>query len=159
MSETGIGASVTRKEDYRFLTGKGNYTDDINIYGQTHAYFVRSPHAHATLNSINTSAAAAAPGVVAVFTGDDLAADGIALYGRERVADENHVTGAARVLDRRGVAEQVAVVAVGHLVLHSDVGEYVEGEPAARDRGRRRGASAGGGGGCGARRGGRRGRH
>ena len=48
MSATGIGASVKRKEDIRFITGKGHYTDDINRPGQAHAYFVRSPHAHAT---------------------------------------------------------------------------------------------------------------
>ena len=74
---TGIGASVLRKEDRRFLIGKGRYTDDINVAGQTHAVFVRSPHAHATINSIKTDAARAAPGVVAVLTGTDLAADGI----------------------------------------------------------------------------------
>jgi carbon-monoxide dehydrogenase large subunit len=77
MAENGIGASVRRKEDNRFLIGKGNYTDDISVVGQTYAVFVRSPHAHATLNRIDTSAALAAPGVVAVFTGDDLVADGI----------------------------------------------------------------------------------
>ncbi len=58
MTENGIGVSVRRKEDNRFLTGKGSYTDDLNVAGQTHAYFVRSPHAHATLNSMDTSAAA-----------------------------------------------------------------------------------------------------
>ena len=51
MIENGIGASVRRKEDNRFLTGKGNYTDDVNVVGQTHAYFVRSPHAHAKINN------------------------------------------------------------------------------------------------------------
>src|SRR3954452_21285708 len=73
--ETGIGASVRRKEDYRFLTGSGKYTDDVQIHGQTYAYFLRSQHAHATILSIDKSAAASAPGVVAVFTGEDLAAD------------------------------------------------------------------------------------
>ncbi|MDE0732839.1 MAG: xanthine dehydrogenase family protein molybdopterin-binding subunit [Gammaproteobacteria bacterium] len=77
MVENGIGVSVLRKEDNRFLIGKGNYTDDINVAGQTHAYFLRSPHGHATIDSIDISAAAASAGVVAVFTGDDLAADGI----------------------------------------------------------------------------------
>ena len=77
MAENGIGASVRRKEDNRFLTGKGNYTDDINVVGQTYAYFVRSPYAHATLNGIDTSAASASDGVVGVLTGDDLAEDGI----------------------------------------------------------------------------------
>ncbi len=75
MSATGIGASVKRKEDIRFITGKGHYVDDINRPGQAYAYFLRSPHAHATINKIDASEAAKAPGVVAVFTGDDLAAD------------------------------------------------------------------------------------
>jgi carbon-monoxide dehydrogenase large subunit len=67
-----IGESVRRKEDVRFLTGAGNYTDDIVVHGQTHAVFVRSPHAHATINSVDTSAAAGMPGVVRIFTGADL---------------------------------------------------------------------------------------
>ena len=75
MSVTGIGASVRRKEDVRFVTGKGRYTDDINRPGQAHAYFLRSPHAHATINNIDLSAALKMPGVVAVYTGDDIAAD------------------------------------------------------------------------------------
>ena len=57
MAENGIGVSVKRKEDNRFLTGKGNYTDDINRPGQPFAVLVRSPHAHATINSIDISAA------------------------------------------------------------------------------------------------------
>ncbi len=77
MSETGIGASVIRKEDFRFLTGKGHYTDDINRPGQAHAFFLRSPHAHAEILKIETSAAHSMPGVLAVFTGADLAADKI----------------------------------------------------------------------------------
>ena len=75
MSETGIGASVRRKEDFRFITGKGRYTDDINRHGQAHAFFIRSPHAHATINGIDASAARKMKGVLAVLTGDDLAAD------------------------------------------------------------------------------------
>jgi carbon-monoxide dehydrogenase large subunit len=77
MSATGIGAPVRRKEDRRFITGKGHYTDDINRPGQTYAFFVRSPHAHATIKSIDSRAAAAMPGVVAVLTGAELAADKI----------------------------------------------------------------------------------
>ncbi len=76
MAENGIGVSVRRKEDRRFITGAGTYTDDINRPGQAHAYFVRSPHAHATLNGIDTSAAEAAPGVLAVLTGKDVADSG-----------------------------------------------------------------------------------
>jgi len=77
MSETGIGARVKRKEDHRFITGKGRYTDDINLKDQTYAYFVRSPHAHATIKSINTAKAKKMPGVVDIFTGADIAADKI----------------------------------------------------------------------------------
>jgi carbon-monoxide dehydrogenase large subunit len=77
MTATGVGASVKRKEDHRFITGKGRYTDDINLKGQTHAYFVRSPHAHATIKSINTKKAAGMPGVLGVFTGADVAEDKI----------------------------------------------------------------------------------
>ncbi len=77
MPEGGIGASVKRKEDFRFLTGRGNYTDDVVRAGQLHAHMLRSPHGHATLRSVDVSRAAAAPGVVAVLTGADADADGI----------------------------------------------------------------------------------
>ena len=77
MSATGIGAAVRRKEDQRFITGKGHYTDDVNRHGQTHAYFLRSPHAHANIRSIDMAAALDAPGVHAIYTGADLAADQI----------------------------------------------------------------------------------
>jgi carbon-monoxide dehydrogenase large subunit len=72
-----IGAPIRRREDYRFLTGQGTYTDDINRPGQLYAYILRSPHAHARINSIGTSGASAEAGVVAVFTSADMAADGI----------------------------------------------------------------------------------
>jgi carbon-monoxide dehydrogenase large subunit len=68
-----IGQSVKRKEDYRFLTGAGQFTDDVALQGQTHAYFLRSPHAHAKIRSIDLERARSAPGVIAVFTGEDLA--------------------------------------------------------------------------------------
>ncbi|MDX1715902.1 MAG: xanthine dehydrogenase family protein molybdopterin-binding subunit [Anderseniella sp.] len=77
MTETGIGARVKRKEDHRFITGKGRYTDDINLPGQTHAYFIRSPHAHAEIKKIDAKAALKLPGVVAVLTGDDVAKDSL----------------------------------------------------------------------------------
>ena len=77
MSGTGIGAAVRRKEDHRFITGKGHYTDDINRPGQAYAYFVRSPHAHATIESIDSKAASRMPGVVGVLTGAELAGDKI----------------------------------------------------------------------------------
>jgi carbon-monoxide dehydrogenase large subunit len=69
-----IGQSVVRREDYRFLTGQGQYTDDITLHGQTYAVFVRSPHAHARIVSVNTADASKAPGVLAVITGKDVAA-------------------------------------------------------------------------------------
>lgn len=77
MSDTGIGVAVKRVEDHRFLTGNGHYTDDINRPGQSYAWILRSPHAHANLYSIDTSAAETAPGVIAVFTGADMMADEI----------------------------------------------------------------------------------
>jgi carbon-monoxide dehydrogenase large subunit len=77
MSATGIGAAVRRKEDQRFITGKGHYTDDINRPGQTYAYFVRSPRAHATIKSIDSKQASSMPGVLAVLNGAELAADKI----------------------------------------------------------------------------------
>jgi len=67
-----VGQSVRRKEDYRFLTGTGQYTDDINPQHHTHAWFLRSPHAHARIRGIDTARAKAAPGVIAILTGDDL---------------------------------------------------------------------------------------
>jgi aerobic carbon-monoxide dehydrogenase large subunit len=75
MSATGIGAPVRRKEDQRFITGKGQYTDDINRPGQAYAVFVRSPHAHANIKRIDTSAALKSPGCLAVYTGNEIAAD------------------------------------------------------------------------------------
>ena len=77
MSVTGIGAAVRRKEDHRFITGAGHYTADINRPGQVFAYFIRSPHAHAAIKSIDVKAAAQMPGVRAVLTGAELTADKI----------------------------------------------------------------------------------
>jgi carbon-monoxide dehydrogenase large subunit len=76
MASDGIGVSVKRKEDYRFITGGGSYVDDIDRPGQVYAYFVRSPHAHARIRGINRQAAQGAPGVLAVLTGDDVKASG-----------------------------------------------------------------------------------
>jgi len=130
---TGIGAAIARKEDKRFITGKGNYTDDINLSGQTHAYFVRSPHAHATINSVNTSAAAAAPGVVGVFTGDDMAADGIGpLVCGVQITQANgdpHNAPAHPALAQgkvRFVGDHVAVVIAESLAQAKDAAEKVD---------------------------------
>lgn len=76
MSE-GIGARVARKEDKRFITGKGKYTDDMKVPGMAYAAFVRSPHAHARIKSVDTTTACKMPGVEAVLTGAELVDDGI----------------------------------------------------------------------------------
>jgi aerobic carbon-monoxide dehydrogenase large subunit len=74
---TTVGTPVRRREDYRFLTGQGTYTDDIDRPHQLHAYILRSPHAHARIAAIDTAAAAQAPGVAAVYTGKDMTAAGV----------------------------------------------------------------------------------
>lgn len=77
MGVEGIGARVTRKEDKRFLTGKGRYTDDMVVPGMKFAYFVRSPYAHAKIKGVDATAAKAMPGVIDVLDGKQLLADGI----------------------------------------------------------------------------------
>jgi len=77
MASSLIGSRVERKEDKKFLTGKGRYTADINLANQTYAYFVRSPHARATISKVDISKASKASGVVRILTGDDLAKDKI----------------------------------------------------------------------------------
>ena len=73
----GVGQSVARVEDHRLLRGRGRFTDDIDLPGQLHGCVVRSPHPHARIAGIETAPAVAAPGVVAVFTGADVEADGL----------------------------------------------------------------------------------
>src|SRR6266550_5845652 len=75
MGVEGIGASVVRKEDRRFITGKGRYVDDIKLLGMTYAHFIRSPHAHARVKGIDSAAALKMPGVVAVLTGQQIVDD------------------------------------------------------------------------------------
>ncbi|MDB5526566.1 MAG: carbon monoxide dehydrogenase protein [Rhizobium sp.] len=77
MGIEGIGARVTRKEDKRFLTGKGRYTDDMSVPGMKYAIFVRSPHAHARIRGIDLSAAQDMPGVIGVLEGKQMQTDGI----------------------------------------------------------------------------------
>src|SRR5690242_13013049 len=77
MGEFGFGQSIRRKEDPRLLTGRGRYIDDRHLPGECHCIVLRSPHAHARIRAVETAAAAAASGVVAVLTGADLASDGI----------------------------------------------------------------------------------
>jgi len=73
----GIGASVRRREDQRFITGEGQYTDDLNQAGQVYAAFCRSPYARARINGIDTSEALSVAGVIAVYTGAEMVADGL----------------------------------------------------------------------------------
>ena len=73
MGEYGIGQGIKRVEDVRLLRGRGRYLDDVSIPGQTHAVIVRSVHAHARIRTIDSTAALQAPGVLAVFTGADVA--------------------------------------------------------------------------------------
>ena len=75
--ETGIGAAVKRREDLRFITGRGTYTDDLNVPGQTYGVFLRSPYARAKINAIDAAQALQVEGALAVFTGQDTAADGL----------------------------------------------------------------------------------
>jgi carbon-monoxide dehydrogenase large subunit len=75
MSNQGIGARIPRKEDRRFITGQGNYTDDVVVRNAAHAEFIRSPHAHAKILRIDAAAALKAPGVIGVLTGADHAED------------------------------------------------------------------------------------
>ena len=96
MGVEGIGASVVRKEDRRFITGKGRYVDDIKLQGMTHAHFIRSPHAHAKVKSIDSSAAMKMPGVVGVLTGQEIVDDkvgnlicGWAISSKDGTADED----------------------------------------------------------------------
>ncbi len=133
MAENGIGAATRRKEDQRFLTGKGHYTDDFNRPGQTYAVFVRSPHAHAVIKGVDISNAREAPGVVAIFTGADMAADNVgSLPCGWTVTDRNgepHKAGPHYPLARdkvRHVGDQVAVVIAETLAQAKDAAELVE---------------------------------
>jgi carbon-monoxide dehydrogenase large subunit len=139
-----IGTPVRRREDYRFLTGQGTYTDDINRPGQLHAYILRSPHASARIAGIDTSAAASAPGVVNVYTGKDIAADGVGglpcgwqIHSKDGspMVEPPHPP---LVIDRvRHVGDQVAVVIAETLAQARDAAELIQvdyaEEPAAID--------------------------
>ncbi len=81
MEKFGVGQSVLRHEDPRLLCGRGLYVNDVNLPGQTYAIVLRSPHAHAEIKSLDVSATKAAPGVLAVFTGEDIAADNLGVPG------------------------------------------------------------------------------
>src|SRR5712671_5396287 len=84
----GIGQPVTRKEDARFLTGRGRYVADIDLVRQAHAVFVFSPHAHAVIRAVDKAAAERMPGVYAVLTGEDWAADGLGTLDPEVMPED-----------------------------------------------------------------------
>jgi len=127
-----IGAPVRRREDYRFLTGQGTYTDDINRPHQLYAYILRSPHASARIAGIDTAAAAKAPGVVAIYTGKDMEADGIgglpcgwqihSKDGSPMHEPPHPVLASGRV---RHVGDPVAVVVADSLARARDASELV----------------------------------
>ncbi|MBC7898322.1 MAG: molybdopterin-dependent oxidoreductase [Cytophagaceae bacterium] len=123
-----FGASVKRKEDGRFLTGKGRFTDDITLSGQTWAAFVRSPYAHARITKIDSAAALAMPGVHAVFTGADLKAGGVNslpvgwLHEGIQIADHS-----AMAIDvARHYGEAVAVVIADSAAIARDAADAVQ---------------------------------
>src|SRR5512132_1558416 len=113
-----FGKSIKRREDPRFITGRGNYVDDVKLPGMTYAAFVRSPHAHARIRRIDTSAAARHPGVVAVFTGKDMEGVNSLPCGWDLRKAKNIP----------GVVQDLAMVP--HMPLTSDVARHV-GDPVA----------------------------
>jgi carbon-monoxide dehydrogenase large subunit len=129
---TGIGASVKRVEDRRFLTGKGRYTDDMNKPGQLYAYILRSPHAHARILSIDTADAEAAPGVETVITGQELKDAGIGglpcgwLIKSKDGSPMKEPPHMPLAVDKvRHVGDQVAVVVADSLTAAKDAAELI----------------------------------
>jgi aerobic carbon-monoxide dehydrogenase large subunit len=128
-----IGQSIKRKEDQRFITGGGTYTDDVNAANQTHAYFLRSPHAHAKIRGINLAKAQAAAGVVAIYTGEDLAAAKVGglpcgwlitdVNGQPMKEPPHPLLAQGKV---RHVGDQVAVVIAETLNQAKDAAELIE---------------------------------
>jgi carbon-monoxide dehydrogenase large subunit len=133
LADKGIGAAVRRKEDYRFITGTGRYTDDINRPRQLYAWIVRSPLPHARIRGIDGKAAEAVRGVIAVFTGSDMAADGvgglpcgwgITQKGGSQMAEPVHAPLAREFV--RCIGDQVAVVLAVSRSMARDAAELVD---------------------------------
>jgi carbon-monoxide dehydrogenase large subunit len=130
MIKNGIGAAVRRKEDQRFITGRGQYVDDINRPNQLYAVFVRSPVAHGKINAVNTDQAKAAPGVVAIFTGADMEVGGLpcgwGINSKDGtpMAEPGHPPLARDFV--RYVGDQVAVVIAESRAAARDASELVE---------------------------------
>jgi len=128
----GIGQPVTRKEDARFLTGRARYVADIDLARQAHAVFIFSSHAHARIRAIDKSAAEQMPGVFAVLTGEDWAADGLGTLDPEVMAEDMGGPKGYRTqrpplaIDRvRYVGERVAVVVAESELLARNAAELV----------------------------------
>ncbi len=128
----GIGQSVRRKEDPKFLTGRGRYVSDLVLPRQSYAVFVYSPHAHADIKSVDTAAAEAAPGVIAVLTGADYAGDGMGPTGGVMPEDMGGPQGHRTMhmplaVNRvRFVGERVAVVIAESEAQARDAADLVE---------------------------------
>ena len=128
----GVGQPIRRVEDLRLLTGKGRYQDDQTMHRQTWCIFVRSPHAHALIRSINTDDASRAPGVLAVYTGADYANDGLSMPKASmprKKRDGSPMFAPQRpalVIDRaRYVGDPVAMVIAETLAQAKDAAELV----------------------------------
>src|SRR6266851_731858 len=128
----GIGQPVTRKEDPRFLTGRACYVSDLDLARQAYAVFIYSPHAHARIRGIDVAAAEGAPGVHAVLTGQDWAADGLGTLDPEFMPEDmggpkGHRTKRPPLaIDRvRYVGDRVAVVIAATLDQARDAAELV----------------------------------
>ena len=126
-SSSVLGASVLRREDERFLTGRGRYTDDVTLPGTTHAAFVRSPHAHARIRSIDTTRAQALRGVRAIYTGAQLAGAGVnGIPTAWLLPDIKTPAHPPMAIDRvRYVGEAVAVVIADNAYVARDAAELV----------------------------------
>ena len=132
MSKFALGQSVTRIEDAALVRGAGRYTDDVELAGAAHAYVLRSPHAHAAILNIDTAAARGAPGVLAVLTGTDAAADGLGdvpclvpvtnIDGTPRADTPRPVLARERV---RHVGDPVALVVAETLAQAKDAAELI----------------------------------
>jgi aerobic carbon-monoxide dehydrogenase large subunit len=122
----GIGAALPRKEDYRFLTGQGRYLDDIAIPGALHAHFLWSPHPHARIVSIDTAAARAAPGVIAVVTGREVAEWTIPLKMAPPIEGLQPVEVTTLPIDRvRFIGDPVACIVAIDRYLAEDAAELI----------------------------------
>ncbi len=120
----GMGHSIKRKEDLRFIQGKGNYVDDVNLPDMVYGHMVRSPYAHARLKSINTEKAKQLPGVLAVITGEDLAKAGLA-WMPTLFFDKQMVLATGKVLFQ---SQEVAFVVAEDQYTAADAAELVEVE-------------------------------